>query len=126
MLSDKVQNQSQNFSRGGASNLHLLDAQHEVISKSSKTSGKSIYVVRSLTCNDDNCVHYCPVAYLLKSFNDAVNGEEVDEKAKNPVVQQKGRFKVTSESVEMEKVNIQVSMCVLFFNIYLKMVVSFV
>ncbi|KAL7099493.1 hypothetical protein ACP275_09G087500 [Erythranthe tilingii] len=32
-----------------------------------------------------------------------VNGEEVDEKAKNPVVQQKGRFKVTSENVDMEK-----------------------
>lgn len=33
------------------------------------------------------------------------NGDEVDDKAKNPVVQQKGRFKVTSENVETEKVN---------------------
>ncbi|KAL8464430.1 hypothetical protein ACS0TY_034090 [Phlomoides rotata] len=68
---DKVQNQSQNLSRGGATNLQLLDAQQETIFKGSKTS---------------------------------VNGEEADEKAKNPVVQQKGRFKVTSESVEVEKV----------------------
>ncbi|KAL8456856.1 hypothetical protein ACS0TY_034913 [Phlomoides rotata] len=68
---DKVQNQSQNLSRGGATNLQLLDAQQETIFKGSKTS---------------------------------VNGEEADDKAKNPVVQQKGRFKVTSESVEVEKV----------------------
>ncbi|GER48543.1 kinase [Striga asiatica] len=37
------------------------------------------------------------------SFNFAgrdVNGDEADEKAKNQVVQQKGRFKVTSENVE--------------------------
>ncbi|KAL0318999.1 UNVERIFIED_CONTAM: Serine/threonine-protein kinase fray2 [Sesamum angustifolium] len=33
-----------------------------------------------------------------------INGDEVDEKVKNPVVQQKGRFKVTSENVETEKV----------------------
>lgn len=30
--------------------------------------------------------------------------EQVDEKAKAPVVQQKGRFKVTSENVDLEKV----------------------
>ncbi|KAG8379593.1 hypothetical protein BUALT_Bualt07G0105000 [Buddleja alternifolia] len=33
------------------------------------------------------------------------NGDEVDDKTKNPVVQQKGRFKVTSENVEAEKAN---------------------
>lgn len=32
------------------------------------------------------------------------DGEELDEKAKEPVVQQKGRFKVTSENVDVEKV----------------------
>ncbi|XP_022891628.1 uncharacterized protein LOC111406433 [Olea europaea var. sylvestris] len=32
------------------------------------------------------------------------NSEEIDEKAKRPVVQQKGRFKVTSENVDVEKV----------------------
>ncbi|KAL2454511.1 Protein kinase superfamily protein [Abeliophyllum distichum] len=32
------------------------------------------------------------------------NSDELDEKAKCPVVQQKGRFKVTSENVEVEKV----------------------
>ncbi|KAL6559713.1 hypothetical protein OROGR_004830 [Orobanche gracilis] len=40
---------------------------------------------------------------LSKSSKTPVNGDDVDEKAKNPVVQQKGRFKVTSENVEMEK-----------------------
>ncbi|CAN1343901.1 Serine/threonine-protein kinase fray2 [Linum perenne] len=32
------------------------------------------------------------------------SNEEIDEKTKPPVVQQRGRFKVTSESVDMEKV----------------------
>lgn len=49
------------------------------------------------------------VDYLETHSYVAVNGDEIDEKAKNPVVQQRGRFKVTSESVEMEKVNIQIS-----------------
>lgn len=35
----------------------------------------------------------------------AANVDDFDEKAKVPVVQQKGRFKVTSENVESEKVN---------------------
>lgn len=35
---------------------------------------------------------------------DAANTDELDEKAKAPVVQQKGRFKVTSENVDLEKV----------------------
>lgn len=34
----------------------------------------------------------------------APNSDEFDEKAKPPVVQQRGRFKVTSESVGIEKV----------------------
>lgn len=34
----------------------------------------------------------------------AANNDELDEKAKVPVVQQKGRFKVTSENVDLEKV----------------------
>lgn len=40
---------------------------------------------------------------ISKGPKASVNGDEIDEKAKNPVVQQRGRFKVTSESVEMEK-----------------------
>lgn len=39
-------------------------------------------------------------------IHDAANSEEIDEKAKRPVVQQKGRFKVTSENVDVEKVSI--------------------
>ncbi|XVF87021.1 hypothetical protein PTKIN_Ptkin18bG0087000 [Pterospermum kingtungense] len=34
----------------------------------------------------------------------AVNSDDLDEKAKPPVVQQRGRFKVTSENVDLEKV----------------------
>ncbi|KAJ4831570.1 hypothetical protein Tsubulata_008717 [Turnera subulata] len=35
----------------------------------------------------------------------AANSDELDDKTKPPVVQQKGRFKVTSENVNVEKVN---------------------
>ncbi|KAK6147955.1 hypothetical protein DH2020_018867 [Rehmannia glutinosa] len=45
-----------------------------------------------------------PSDYAQAEIISKVNGDEVDEKSKNPVVQQKGRFKVTSENVEMEKV----------------------
>lgn len=34
------------------------------------------------------------------------NGDDADDKAKIPVVQQKGRFKVTSENVDLEKVSL--------------------
>ncbi|CAA0816500.1 Protein kinase superfamily protein [Striga hermonthica] len=37
---------------------------------------------------------------ISKGSKTSVNGDEADEKAKNQVVQQKGRFKVTSENVE--------------------------
>ncbi|KAL2533968.1 Protein kinase superfamily protein [Abeliophyllum distichum] len=37
---------------------------------------------------------------ISKGSRTSANGEELDEKAKCPVVQQKGRFKVTSENVE--------------------------
>ncbi|CAI9773662.1 unnamed protein product [Fraxinus pennsylvanica] len=39
-----------------------------------------------------------------EDMNSKANSEELDEKAKRPVVQQKGRFKVTSENVDVEKV----------------------
>ncbi|CAA0827305.1 Protein kinase superfamily protein [Striga hermonthica] len=40
------------------------------------------------------------VEITSKGSKTSVNGDEADEKAKNQVVQQKGRFKVTSENVE--------------------------
>ena len=41
------------------------------------------------------------------NFVETVNStDEQDEKVKCQVVQQKGRFKVTSESVDLEKVNL--------------------
>ncbi|XP_022153499.1 serine/threonine-protein kinase OSR1 isoform X3 [Momordica charantia] len=38
-----------------------------------------------------------------KSLSPATNDEEQDEKAKAPVIQQKGRFKVTSENVDVDR-----------------------
>ncbi|GKU92727.1 hypothetical protein SLEP1_g6419 [Rubroshorea leprosula] len=38
------------------------------------------------------------------SKSSAVNNDELDEKAKPPVIQQRGRFKVTSENLDLEKV----------------------
>ncbi|KAL0380323.1 UNVERIFIED_CONTAM: Serine/threonine-protein kinase fray2 [Sesamum angustifolium] len=72
---DKVQSQSQNSLSSVITNLQILDDAHpETIPRSSKTSCKSM------------------------------SGDEVDEKTKNTVVRQKGRFKVTSESADIEKV----------------------
>ncbi|XP_031272186.1 serine/threonine-protein kinase BLUS1 isoform X2 [Pistacia vera] len=39
-----------------------------------------------------------------KGSKSSANNDELDEKAKPPVIQQKGRFKVTSENVYLEKV----------------------
>ncbi|XP_042978391.1 serine/threonine-protein kinase OSR1 isoform X3 [Carya illinoinensis] len=39
-----------------------------------------------------------------KASRSSANSDELDEKAKAPVVQQRGRFKVTSENVDLEKV----------------------
>ncbi|XVF25322.1 hypothetical protein REPUB_Repub13aG0203500 [Reevesia pubescens] len=43
-------------------------------------------------------------AKTISSVIAAVNSDDLDEKAKPPVVQQRGRFKVTSENVDLEKV----------------------
>ncbi|KAI3673674.1 hypothetical protein L6452_39798 [Arctium lappa] len=40
---------------------------------------------------------------MSKAHMPSANGDEQDDKAKCPVVQQKGRFKVTSESVDLDK-----------------------
>jgi hypothetical protein len=41
---------------------------------------------------------------IFKELFEGASSEELDEKAKPPVVQQRGRFKVTSENVDIEKV----------------------
>ncbi|KAL0425178.1 UNVERIFIED_CONTAM: Serine/threonine-protein kinase fray2 [Sesamum radiatum] len=41
---------------------------------------------------------------IPRSSKTSLSGDEVDEKTKNTVVRQKGRFKVTSESADIEKV----------------------
>ncbi|KAJ9567924.1 hypothetical protein OSB04_003890 [Centaurea solstitialis] len=40
---------------------------------------------------------------MSKAHTPSANGDEHDDKAKCPVVQQRGRFKVTSESVDLDK-----------------------
>ncbi|KAL0441782.1 UNVERIFIED_CONTAM: Serine/threonine-protein kinase fray2 [Sesamum radiatum] len=52
------------------------------------------------------CILEAQVLYLPSNPFFTFNGDEVDEKVKNPVVQQKGRFKVTSENVETEKLEV--------------------
>lgn len=54
--------------------------------------------------------------YLIITM--AANSDELDEKAKPPVIQQKGRFKVTSENVCLEKVlKILILMLLLLFGL---------
>ncbi|KAI3463498.1 hypothetical protein Pfo_020161 [Paulownia fortunei] len=90
---DEVQHQLQNLSSSGITNLQILDNAHpEILSKGSYASGKSNILLRTLSFYEHNF------------WYDLFNGDKVDEKAKNPVIRQKGRFKVTSENVEMEKV----------------------
>ncbi|CAH9092131.1 unnamed protein product [Cuscuta epithymum] len=50
------------------------------------------------TCNDG------PAEAVHRTSKISTNGEDSDEKTKGPVVQQKGRFKVTSENFDLEKV----------------------
>lgn len=50
-------------------------------------------------------VNDVPSETSSKASKTSVNSDELDEKAKIPVVQQKGRFKVTSENVDFEKVS---------------------
>jgi len=44
------------------------------------------------------------ITRIFKELFAGASSEELDEKAKPPVVQQRGRFKVTSENVDIEKV----------------------
>ncbi|CAL5444275.1 unnamed protein product [Camellia sinensis] len=45
-----------------------------------------------------------PPEILSRASRTSANSEDLDEKAKGSVVQQRGRFKVTSESVDLDKV----------------------
>ncbi|CAH9082983.1 unnamed protein product [Cuscuta europaea] len=51
------------------------------------------------TCNDG------PAEAVHRTSKISANGEDSDEKTKGPVVQKKGRFKVTSENFDLEKVS---------------------
>ncbi|GFZ17272.1 protein kinase superfamily protein [Actinidia rufa] len=74
--SDKLQNQLQNIS--SSSGFGAPQVVDDVPPGASRTSGHSLH--------------------------SPANSEDLDEKAKPPVVQQKGRFKVTSENVDLERV----------------------
>ncbi|XP_038692567.1 serine/threonine-protein kinase OSR1-like isoform X6 [Tripterygium wilfordii] len=63
----------------------------------------------NLACNGATANHAVDDTVLdiptkVHKSSGASNSDELDEKAKPPVVQQRGRFKVTSENVEFEKV----------------------
>ncbi|KAJ9693429.1 hypothetical protein PVL29_012275 [Vitis rotundifolia] len=49
-------------------------------------------------------VDEAPSDIISRTSKSSANSDEPDEKAKMPVVQQRGRFKVTSENVDLEKV----------------------
>lgn len=55
----------------------------------------------------------------------SANSDELDEKGKPPVVQRKGRFKVTSESVDLEKVTYFLVMMFTFVSAWLEFILSF-
>ncbi|XP_010655128.1 serine/threonine-protein kinase BLUS1 isoform X2 [Vitis vinifera] len=49
-------------------------------------------------------VDEAPSEIISRTSKSSANSDEPDERAKMPVVQQRGRFKVTSENVDLEKV----------------------
>ncbi|XP_011082678.1 serine/threonine-protein kinase fray2 isoform X2 [Sesamum indicum] len=65
----------------------------------SQSQNSSSSVITNLQILDDAHAETIP-----RSSKTSLSGDEVDEKTKNTVVRQKGRFKVTSESADMEKV----------------------
>ncbi|MED6107291.1 hypothetical protein PIB30_012687 [Stylosanthes scabra] len=69
-------------------------------------SEKATYVPQSTSSGNTNSQTGEDVLTELPSkvSKSSANAEETDEKAKIPVVQQRGRFKVTSENVDPEKV----------------------
>ncbi|XP_024028519.1 serine/threonine-protein kinase BLUS1 isoform X1 [Morus notabilis] len=76
----------------------------QIKEESEKLQGRS---QNGSTCNAAVVQHPVDdVAFDVSSrlSKSPADGEEIDEKAKEPVVQQKGRFKVTSENVDVEKV----------------------
>lgn len=54
--------------------------------------------IRSLSCCNQNLIYICDILAA------AANADDSDDKSKPPVVQQKGRFKVTSENIDLDKV----------------------
>ncbi|KAF8392964.1 hypothetical protein HHK36_021204 [Tetracentron sinense] len=53
---------------------------------------------KMVSCNGVTVLQACVIT--------AANSDDLDEKAKGPIIQQRGRFKVTSESVDLEKVTV--------------------
>ncbi|CAK7336367.1 unnamed protein product [Dovyalis caffra] len=121
--SDKLQNQPPNNSNINAATINQEgdDAPSENPSKAFKTFAVLDFLHSScIFCSCGNNSQFCidgyiiplvPCSYneisrphLIKELFAGASSEELDEKAKPPVVQQRGRFKVTSENVDIEKV----------------------
>ncbi|XP_059643479.1 serine/threonine-protein kinase BLUS1 isoform X2 [Cornus florida] len=97
----------QSYQRGVGSSGSVASPD-AVLSPSTEVSCK----LQNQPQNNSNCngvpipqaVHDATAEVLSKASKTSANSDELDEKAKCPVVQQKGRFKVTSENVDLEKV----------------------
>ncbi|KAI8003912.1 NPC intracellular cholesterol transporter 1 [Camellia lanceoleosa] len=82
----------------GSDMVVFSQAKERVINR--KISYKTCRVTMELLFLDD-----APPEILSRASRTSVNSEELDDKVK-PLVQQKGRFKVTSENVDLEKVGL--------------------
>ncbi|KAF5727853.1 serine/threonine-protein kinase OSR1 isoform X1 [Tripterygium wilfordii] len=101
-----LQNPSHNHDDNLKNNIHekpILDNNGEI------SEGLQNLQQSNLACNGATANHAVDDTVLdiptkVHKSSGASNSDELDEKAKPPVVQQRGRFKVTSENVEFEKV----------------------
>lgn len=116
-LSEKHQNQLQNIRNCSVPVVSLVvdDTSSENLPKVSKLAGLCRIFFFPTLCSSYFHISFIRLGWFgsksssvclpyLKCVIAASNGDESDEKGKVPVVQQKGRFKVTSESVGLEKV----------------------
>ncbi|XP_044497074.1 serine/threonine-protein kinase BLUS1 isoform X2 [Mangifera indica] len=91
--------------RNGTSSVKITES---IVSSLSKESDKlqnqhqnNSYCNGTATSTAGEVLHH---EIPSKGSKSSANSDELDEKAKPPVIQQKGRFKVTSENVCLEKV----------------------
>ncbi|CAL5353176.1 unnamed protein product [Camellia sinensis] len=94
--------------RGGEVHQAISFFQMVVFSQAKERVDKSQNQLRDMSsCNGapvPQALDDAPPEILSRASRTSVNSEELDDKVK-PLVQQKGRFKVTSENVDLEKVH---------------------